>query len=152
MGYLGSLFSRFGVLRLVAGTLLFASLGCLRAQGPSAVTEADVIDLQLHHYFTPDKKAHDPDFEWTFTKEEFVLKKGKGPIPADLLEKLLPPKTIADEIHVKWRLEKDGRQLTLSEITAGDKAGKKDVALHIYKTGGIVVRIGEPQYVFSIGK
>ncbi len=67
------------------------------------------------------------------------------------MEKLLFSQCDANEIRGKWKLEKDGRQLVLTEIKAGSQAGKKKVTLDIYKTGGIVVRIGEPQYVFSVG-
>ena len=146
--------SRFVVLALVASSLLFAALAPVGAQGQySPVIEADVVVMTLNHYFTPDKKSHAPDFEWAFTKTEFVLKKGKGAIPADLLEKLFPTGTTADEIRGKWKLEdKIGQRLVLTEIKAGDKARNKDVSLIIYKTAPTVIRIGQPQYVFGLGK
>jgi hypothetical protein len=149
-------FSRFGLLGLVIGSLLVVGYERLSAQGPTLVagpvTEAEVITLKLNHYFTPDRKAHEPDFEWTFTETEFVLKRAQGPIPADLLEQLLPANTTADEIRGKWELDKDGQQLILTGIKAGEKGGKEDVTLFIYKTASTVVRIGEPQYVFSVGR
>jgi hypothetical protein len=154
VGHLRCWFSRVGVLGLVVGSLLGAGCKRLSARGPflvaGPVTEAEVVNLQLNHYFTPDRKAHEPDFEWTFTKAEFVLKKAQGPIPADLLEQLLPPNTPADEIRGKWQLAKDGQQVILTEIKAGDKDGKEAVPLLIYKTASSIVRIGEPQYVFSV--
>lgn len=125
------------------------------AQGTfSPLTDANIVSLNFNHYFTPDRKAHDADFEWTFTKTEFVLKHGKGAIPADLLERLMPAGTTADEIRGQWKLgdAKEGQRLVLTEIKAGEKAGNKGVSLIIYKTAPTVVRIGQPQYVFGIGQ
>ncbi|MEY2613501.1 MAG: hypothetical protein RL069_2313 [Planctomycetota bacterium] len=142
------------VLAVVISSLQFVALTPVGAQGQySPVSEANIVDLTLNHYFTPDKKSHTPDFEWTFTKREFVLKKGKGAIPADLVEKLLPKGATADEIRGQWKLaDKEGQRLVLTEIKAGDKGRNKEVSLSIYKTAPGVVRIGEPQYVFGIGK
>ena len=153
MGHLCGL-CRFIALMLVGCSLLFVARESVRAQGEySPVSEANVVVLTLNHYFTPDKKSHVPDFEWSFTKTEFVLKKGMGAIPTDLLEKLLPKGATADKIRGKWKLaDKDGQQLVLTEIKAGDKPGNQAVSLVIYKTAPTVVRIGEPQYVFGIGK
>ena len=124
--------------------------GPVAAQGKyKPVTEDDVVKMKMNHYFTPDRKGREPDFEWTFTKTEFVLKKGKGPIPADLLGQLLPDGKTADEVRGKWALDGKGR-LSLTEIKAGDTAGKKDVSLPIYKTAPTVIRIGETQYVFGL--
>jgi|GEM_PF-2267097 len=121
--------------------------------GHAPVNETNIVDLTFNHYFTPDKKSHAADFEWTFTKKEFVLKKGTGAIPADLLEKMLPKGSTADEIRGKWRLANtEGQQLVLTEIKAGDTSGNEEVSLFIYKTAPTVVRIGELQYVFGIGK
>jgi hypothetical protein len=149
-------FRRFGLLGLVVGSLLGAGLWRLSAQGPALVagpvTAAEGVNLKLDHYFTPDRKAHEPDFEWTFTETDFVLKRAQGPIPADLLEQLLPSSTTADEIRGKWELDKSGQQLSLTGIKAGEKGGKENVTLFIYKTASTVVRIGEPQYVFSVGR
>jgi hypothetical protein len=146
--------SWLALLGLVVGGLLFVGSAPLYGQGKyTPVTDEEVVALKLNHYFTPDKKAHDPDFEWSFTKTEFVLKKGKGAIPADLMEKLLPADATADEIRGKWKLEsKEGQRLVLTEIKSGDKAGKKEASLVIYKTAPTVVRIGEVQYVFGIGR
>jgi len=145
---------RLLVLAVVISGLQFVAITPVGAQGQySSVSEANVADLTLNHYFTPDKKSHKPDFEWTFTKTEFVLKKGKGAIPADLVEKLLPNGATADEIRGQWKVaEKEGQRLVLTKIKAADKAGNKDVSLSIYKTAPTVVRIGDPQYVFGIGK
>lgn len=145
---------RFLVLAVVISSLQFVAITPVSAQGQySPVSEANVVDLTLNHYFTPDKKSHTPDFEWTFTKTEFVLKKGKGAIPTDLVEKLLPKGATADEIRGQWKVvDKEGQRLVLTEIKAGDKAGNQNVSLSIYKTAPTVVRIGEPQYVFGIGK
>ena len=146
--------SRFGVLGFVVCCLMFLDSGVVDAQGKfSSVTDANVVDLKLNHYYTPDQKPHDTDFEWTFTNTEFVLKKGKGPIPSDLMMKLLPEEMATDEIRGLWKLEGgDGQRLVLTKIKAGDKIGKDNVSLRIYKTAPTVVRIGEPQYVFGVGR
>jgi hypothetical protein len=135
----------------ILGSFLLLGLGHMDAQGRySPVTEADVVKLQFNHYFTPDNKGHDPDFEWTFTEKEFVLKKGKGAIPKDLLEKLLPKDVTADEIRGKWKLEAENGKLVFSDIKAAEKEGNKDVKFRIYRTAPTVIRIGEPQYVFGV--
>jgi hypothetical protein len=80
-----------------------------------------------------------------------VLRKAKGAIPADLLEKLLPAGKSADEVRAKWKLEgKEGKKLVLTEIKAGEVAGKEVVSLVIYRTAPTVIRIGNPQYVFAV--
>ena len=141
-------------LSLVVGSLLFVALESVRAQEAySPVNETDIVALKFNHYFTPDKKSHAPDFEWTFTEKEFILRKGTGNISTDLLEKMLPKGSMADTIRGKWKLvNKDGQRLVLTEIKAGEMSSKKEVNLVIYKTAPTVVRIGEMQYVFGIGK
>jgi hypothetical protein len=142
---------RLAVSWFVIGGVVFAG-GAASAQGRySPVSEENVMALQFNHYFTPDDKGHEPDFEWTFTMGEFAIKKGKGAIPADLQKKLFAEG--AEEIRGKWKLDgKGGQHLVLSEIRAGDKVKMKEVRLPIYKTAPTVVRIGEPQYVFAIGR
>jgi hypothetical protein len=121
------------------------------AQGNFRVTEADIPRLKLIHYFTADKAAHDADFEWTFTDTGFTVKKGKGAIPAHLLDTLLPDGTAADEVTGSWKLA-DG-QLVLSDIKAGKVDGRKDVKLGVFKTAPTVVRINCPhQAVFAVEK
>jgi hypothetical protein len=146
------LHTRIVVPAVVMASLALLALGAQAAQGQySPVTKAEVTALALNHYFTPDNKSHRPDFAWTFTQTEFVIKKGKGAIPADLHDRLLPEGTTADEIRGKWSLAgKDGQKLVLTGIKAGDNSGKKEVSLTIYKTAPTVVRIGEPQYVFGL--
>lgn len=137
-------------MRLLLLCLALGPVAPLAAQGTyGPVTADEVVKLKLNHYFTADKKGHDPDFEWTFTKTEFVVKKGTGPIPAELLGRLLPDGKTADEVRGTWALDGKGR-LALTDIKAGDTAGKKDVSLPIYKTAPTVVRIGETQYVFAL--
>ena len=140
------------VAALLVISLLFLAPGRVSAQGQySPVTESDMAVLKLNHYFTPDDRPHEVDFQWTFTKTEFVIKKGTGAIPADLRRQLLPKGATADEIRGQWTLtEKGDKRLLLSGIKAGDQDGNKDVSLRIYKTAPTVVRIGEPQYVFGI--
>jgi hypothetical protein len=135
---------------VVAVLFLLCTAGSALAQGPyTPVSEEEMTKLKLNHYFTPDKKGLQPDFEWTFTKGEFLIKKGKAAIPADLRKKLLAGD--AEEIRGEWKLEeKDGRKLVLSDIKVGNKTQMKEVRLPIYKTAPTVVRIGEPQYVFAI--
>lgn len=131
----------------VAMSLMFLSLtGQARAQGNFVVSEADIPTLKLNHYFTPDKKHHDADFEWTFTKTSFTIKKGKSAIPKHIASKLLPEGVTADEITGDWAL-KEGR-LQFSKIKAADKDGKKDVSLVVFKTAPTVVRVSDPDQVF----
>jgi hypothetical protein len=128
------------------------------AQGNySAVTAEDVVLLELNHYFTPDRKSHKPDFEWSFTKDEFVIKAAAGAIPADLRERLLPAGGKAEEVRGKWKIAyESGVKLVLTEIVGTDRVGeevlgRKESRLPIYRTAPDVVRIGEPQYVFGVG-
>jgi hypothetical protein len=133
---------------VLTSILLAPGGGWVHAQ-PFPVAEGDLPKLKLNHYFTPDKKNHTADFEWTFTKTDFTIKKGTGPIPAHLIEKLLPEGVTGDTITGKWKL-KDGK-LELTEIRVGEKAGKKDVSLPIFKTAPTVVRICDPdQFVFGV--
>jgi hypothetical protein len=149
--------ARNGVLAIAAG-LLLAGGGRANAQGQyREVTAEDVLASQLNHYFSADKKSHQPDFTWSFTKDEFILKAGAGAIPADLVKRLLPAGVKADEIRGKWKLiSQDGRHLVLTDILATDSSGgevlgNKEAKLIIYRTAPTVVRIGDPQYVFGIG-
>lgn len=115
-----------------------------------AVTADTVARLRLERYDTPDKKAHPADFRWTFSKDEFVVKKGAGPIPPHLLKLLLPDGATADEVCGRWKLENGGRDLVLTGIKAGNADGNKTVALPIEQTGTGVVRVGAPEYVFGV--
>jgi hypothetical protein len=148
---------QFGQLAVLAiAAWLLVGTGRANAQGQyREVTAEDVLALKLNHYFTPDNKAHDPDFAWSFAKDEFVLKSAAGAIPADLVKRLLPAGSKAVEIRGKWQLA-NSRQLVLTDILATDKSGgevlgNKDAKLPIYRTAPTVVRIGEPQYVFAVG-
>ena len=134
---------------LVAALVL---AGVAYAQGKYApVTADDLPQLKLNHYFTTEKMSGRPaDFDWTFTRDTFTIKKGKAPIPADLLGKLLPEKATAEEITGKWKLD-DGH-LVLTDIKAGDVKGKESVKLPIYRTAPTVVRVGDPQYAFAVGR
>ncbi|MGL4554556.1 MAG: hypothetical protein ACRC33_25610 [Gemmataceae bacterium] len=108
--------------------------------------------MKLNHYYPlPDKKFHAADFEWSFKKGTFTVKKGKSAIPADLLGKLLVD-GVADEVEGKWSL--NGGNLVLSEIKAGKKEGRKEVHLSVFKTAPTVVRISYAgaQYVFGIDR
>jgi len=138
-------------IRLTVAILMLA--GSASGQGDYApVTAADVPKLKLNHYHTADQKGGRlADFEWTFTKTEFTVRKGKGPIPAHLTDMLLPAGTTGDAITGKWKLT-PGSELELSEIKCGDKAGKPGVKLRAFKTAPTVVRISDPtQFVFGIG-
>ena len=66
------------------------------------------------------------------------------------LGKLLGEKATADEIAGKWKV--DAGQLVLTDIKAGEAKGKESVKLRIYRTAPTVVRVGEPQYVFAVGR
>jgi hypothetical protein len=135
----------------VFAVLILGQAACFAQGEYTKVTEDDVVALRLNHYFTADKKAHWPDFEWTFSDGEFVIKDGDGKIPDYLTKKLLPPGKTASEIRGKWKLEdKDGRHLVLSSIKADGKAQKQEASLIIYRTAPTVVRIGDVQHVFEV--
>ena len=141
----------------IVATCLLASSSAMLGQGQySEVTAKDVVALQLNHYFTADKKGHQPEFTWTFTKYEFAIRAGEGGIPADLMKRLLPPGAKAIEIRGKWSLASNPGQITFSDIlgtdaSGGEVLGNKETKYHIYRTAPTVVRIGEPQYVFGVG-
>jgi hypothetical protein len=131
--------------------LLLLAAAPASAQGNFKVTEEDIPKLKLNHYFTADKKAHDADFEWTFTATTFTVKKGAGAIPAHVLDTLLPDGATADEVTGGWKLV-DGA-LVLSDVTAGKREGRKGVKLAVFKTAPTVVRVSCPhQAVFALGK
>ncbi|MEO2090555.1 MAG: hypothetical protein ABGY75_13805 [Gemmataceae bacterium] len=137
------------MLRSMLLTVLLAAPAS--AQGNFRVAEADIPRLKLNHYFTADKKAHEADFEWTFTKTGFTVKKGRGAIPTPLLDTLLPDGTTVDEVTGNWKFA-DG-QLVLSDIKAGKVNGRKDVKLGVFKTAPTVVRVNCPhQAVFAVEK
>ena len=52
-----------------------------------------------------------------------------------------------------WKLRQDGA-LILTGIKAGEKTGKEDATLFLYKTASAIVRtnIGASQYVFIVGQ
>jgi hypothetical protein len=126
---------------LVAGTTF--------SQGNFRVAEADLPAMKLNHYFTPDKRSHDADFEWTFTRTGFTIR--KGPIPAHLTDMLLPAGVTGDEITGKWKLT-PGSELELSDSKCGDQPGKQGAKLRAFKTAPTVVRVSDPaQFVFGIG-
>jgi hypothetical protein len=127
----------------------FAAAPCF-AQRSFTVGESDISSMELKYYYLSDKVSHDADFTWSFKKDTFTVKKGNVKIPSELSEKLLPERTTDNEITGKWAL-KNG-ELLLTEIKGGDKKGRKEVKLSIYKTAPTVVRIGydAPQYVFVV--
>jgi hypothetical protein len=115
--------------------LVLIPVGDLLAQPYQAVTDEDMPRLKFNHYFTPEKKNHAGDFEWSFTKTDFVMKKGKGAIPEHLQKALLPEGTSADDIRGKWKIEeKNGRWLVLTDIKSGDKAGKESARVTVHPT------------------
>jgi hypothetical protein len=122
--------------------------------GYALVTEADVLALKLNHYFTADRKGRAKDFDWSFSADgRFSIKNGTGPIPADLLEKLLPAGGERDVIEEKWKFDgkdRGTRTLVLTDIKGDGKPGRTEARLTIYRTAPTVVRIGEPQYVFAL--
>lgn len=137
--FLGSLISLLG----------FSAL-CVAQGNYAPVTKNDVVTMKLNHYFSKDNRPHDGDFLWSFADTGFVLKPGKGAIPADLIEKLLPEGTEATEITGKWSLDAEKGEIVFTEIQAGDFAGREDVRCSIYRTAPTVIRLGKPQYVFAV--
>jgi hypothetical protein len=122
------------------------------ALGADGLTADEVPELRLNHYFTPDNRPHDPEFDWTFTKTGFTIKRGEGAIPENLARALLPEGVVADEIRGKWAINAERGTLDLTEIKAGKATGKAGVKLRVMMTGGTVVRLCVPeQFVFGIG-
>jgi hypothetical protein len=116
------------------------------------VTAADIPKLKLIHYFDTGNKYHPVDFEWTFTNSRFVIRKGKGPIAADLLAKLLPAGASAERIEGKWTLRNVngmGLMIVFNEIQGDGKAGRAEAGYTIYRTAPSVIRFDTPQYVFE---
>jgi hypothetical protein len=121
------------------------------SQGDFKVAESDIPAMKFNHYYGPDKKHREPDFEWSFANETFVLKKRKSAIPDDLQAVFLEKAATADEITGKWSF-KDGK-ITFSDIKAGKQEAKKEASIGVYKTAPTVVRIGDvPQYVFAVAR
>jgi len=115
-----------------------------------AVTPDQLIRLKLERYYTADGKEHVADFEWRFTPDEFVLKRGAAAIPVDLRKKLFFHDPVPDEIRGKWTLKNGGGELVLTEIKAGLQSGVDKVTLSIQQTGIGVIRVGDPEYVFGL--
>jgi hypothetical protein len=124
----------------------------------SAVTAPNVDAMSFVHYYTPDKKYRQADFEWTFSKNGFVIKGYDAPLPADLLRQFLPKEGAekrVTQIKGKWRLEgKDGQRLVFTSIEGrtqeGDVAGRKRTTISIFKTAPTLIRLGERQYSFTL--
>lgn len=146
------LLPRIGLL-LVLAVSLHASGALCPAQGKFRLADTDIQGMRFGHYFPlPERKYHDVDFEWTFQKDTFTLKKGKSPIPAELQSALLEADEHADHIEGTWQLK--GGTLLLTNIKAGTAKARTEASLGVYKTAPTVVRIGvaEAQYVFGTGK
>ena len=136
-----------GILLIVAAVAGVQSIAS--AQGKYAeVTRDDVLAMKLNHYFTPDKRGRQTDFEWRFSADGFVIRKTKGAIPDDLAQKFLGEAPAADEIQGKWRV--DNGRIVFTDIKAGDQKGRDEVKLRVYRTAPTVIRLGEPQYVFEV--
>jgi len=120
------------------------------------VVDADVVGMRAVHWFTADAKHQQAQFEWSFFDSDFHLKDGLGPIPAEVVSKLLPPGATAEEIRGKWKLTQPdgetGQRLVLTDIRAGDVSGRKEVQLPIKRTAAGVICVGEPESVFAQGR
>lgn len=119
--------------------------------GYSAVTEADLPQMSLNHYFTPAGRPGDQQFAWTFAADgTFEAKAGEGSIPLELRQRLTGSEAEAKQIAGKWKLAEG--QIHFSDVKADGKAVAPETpaVYRIYRTAPTVVRIGEPQYVFGI--
>jgi hypothetical protein len=141
------------------GAAIFLGLlaGCSdRAPDPigryAPLVNADIPALALNHYFTREGKARFDVFSWTFTETRFVIKPGRGPVADELVERLLPAGAAATVIEGRWALQdspRGGQSLVLTGITGDGRPGRERAEYAIYRTGGSVIRLGEPQYVFE---
>ena len=118
----------------------------------SPVTEADLPKLSLNHYFTPEGKAAEQKFVWTFAADgTFEAKEGDGGLPLDLRKRLTGSEAAAKKLTGEWKLE--AGQIVFSEVEADGKpvTPATSASYRIYRTAPTVIRIGEPQYVFGVG-
>lgn len=142
----GKLLSLWAVLTAVA---LVVPTGTARAQGHYApVVDADLIGAAFNHYYDANMKAViPPDFSWTFTATNLVIKPSKGSIPADLLQQLAAGAKDVKTIVAGWKVE--AGQLVITGPTVDGVPRRTMVKLPINRTAPTVIRIGRHQYVFS---
>lgn len=125
--------------------------GTVRAQGHYApVVDADLIGASFNHYYDANMKAViPPDFSWTFTATNLVIKSGKGSIPTDLLQQLAAGAKDVKTIVAGWKVE--AGQLIITGPTVDGESRHTMVKLPVSRTAPTVIRIGRHQYVFSPG-
>lgn len=144
----GKLLSLWAILTALA---LVVATGTVRAQGHYApVADSDLIGASFNHYYDANMKAViPPDFSWTFTATNLVIKLGKGPIPADLLQQLAAGAKDVKTIVAGWKVE--AGQLVITGPTVDGEPRRTMVKLPVNRTAPTVIRIGQHQYVFSPG-
>lgn len=148
----------------LAALLAFSAWqGGALAAGPApgfdyaAVTETDVPRMKFAHFFDEQKQFHDAAFAWTFDADgTFRIAAGKKAIAGELCRRLLGEAVEVQEITGRWRLvpgNNGGVLIRFLEVVAdGKERQTEDATYRIYRTAPTVVRIGEPQYVFSLQK
>jgi hypothetical protein len=113
------------------------------------VVNADIPALTLNHYFTREGKARFDVFSWTFTETRFTVRPGKGSVADELVERLLPAGAAAEVIEGRWALEDSPGGGQSLGLTGDGRPGRERAEYAIYRTGGTVIRLGEPHYVFE---
>ena len=129
-------------------TCLLASAVLALAQGNySPVVTADLVEASFNHYYGPNLKAViPPDFSWTFSKTNLVIKAAKGPIPADLLDHLAGGRKDVKTIEAGWKVE--AGELVITGIKLDGQPTRTLAKLPVGRTAPTVIRIGKHQYVF----
>lgn len=111
------------------------------------VVESTVLKLRLNHYYTSDKQFRQADFTWTFSDSGFSITEGTGAISHDLIVLLLDEYRPVKRLEGAWELKQGQLRLSLLKCDGADV--DKEAMLPIYHTAPTVVRIGDPQHVFS---
>ncbi len=78
---------------------------------------------------------------WTFDAETVTIVADPGPLPQDLVERLLGKAAAVTRITAKWRC--DGRTLELTDLASGEIASPGPVKLAIATAGPIRVNLGD---------
>lgn len=115
------------------------------------ITKEEIPRLELAYYYTPDKDYRKPDFAWKFREGKFALAAEESQVPEELMQRLLGKNVTPGKVRGRWELIDDnGMKLVLFSIVADGHKIKRKVILPIYRTAPTVIRIGNPQLVFTV--
>lgn len=139
-------FARWSRILVIAACVISARLA--PAQGAyNPVTGPDLAGADFNHYFNDNKKVvTPPDFSWTFSATDLVIKAGKGLLPADLTRQLAAGRKDVKTIEATWKVENGSLLISVTAIDGNPASG--EASFRAYRTAPTVIRIGEQQYVF----